>query len=491
MKPFFSNKMLPAWQRYTSVLLGVAFIFGVAYFSSCKKENVPLDSTSATGAVTQSRTDGDCANFPELVGVSYQTVRYNSSEQIAEMYGNLVSEADVAAVADHLINLHLTQGQQAALNYMETELDATPEEIALINSFLNQSSQIDFDNLSVDIIEDFANGYRDYLCTTYNTPPTPPIGPINPGDGINNETAQNMLNMGSILVHTAEGGLKGLLDMQNQSGGGVTERSSGCSQCFWTHVIHMAYYMWSGKSFGKTIGFAAGGPPGAVIGAKIGMIAGALYGANKALKSDPCKTCLNRNIENTTVCANPTKITFLPVSCDEVRCRLWGQSNLNSPSFNWFNQNSTPTELTTTVEEQRIIVPNRNNPTEVRCYFKDCDGEEDNVPNSFNLYNDFIDIDENFFSIVPNSTAITAGGYTDIIITPSKVWNDNLYSISYSSDKGYITNVPNTQPSALLRRFSTYSGGPGSGTPTPATITVTITNCLGESVTKTKQITIN
>jgi hypothetical protein len=162
---------------------------------------------------------------------------------------------------------------------------------------------------------------------------------------------------------------------------------------------------------------------------------------------------------------------------------------LNSPSFNWFNQNSTPTELTTTVEEQRIIVPNRNNPTKVECFYTKCDLNLDEISQSFNLYNDFISLGE--FTVKANSASISAGGYTDLMVVPSKVWNDNLYTISYSSDKGFITNVPNTPPSSLLRRFSTYSGGPGSGTPSPATITVTITNCLGESVTKTVQITIN
>jgi hypothetical protein len=500
-KPFFSTPVLHSWQRSFSVMLGMAFLLGIAYFSSCKKENASLDPTAAAGGITQSRTDGDCANFPELVGVSYQTVRYNSSEQIAEMYGNLVAEQDIAAVADQAIDLHLTQGQQAALTYLQTELGATPEEISILNNFLNQVVQIDFENLNVNVIEDFANDYRSYLCSTTQggnngpgiiNPGNNGPGIINPGNDTRQEAAQNTCQTGSILVHTVEGALKGLVKMQDSKGADErTQLGANCEVCAFVLAISISYYSFSGGKYG----FAVGGP----VGAKIGKIAGALYGSHKGLKSPACKTCLKKFFEDTPDCANPSRIAILPVSCDEVRCML--DHNYNLPSsfdFNWFMDNSLPIRQTTVAEEARILVPNPQEPTEVVCYYQTCGTGEDDVSNSFHLFDDFLNMES--FSLTANNTNITAQGSTEILVTPDKTWNSNLYTINYSSDMGYLAahSDPNLSTSPIIRVFRPYgssgsTGIPGgSGSSNMATITVTITNiCLGTSITKDIKININ
>lgn len=114
------------------------------------------------------------------------------------------------------------------------------------------------------------------------------------------------------------------------------------------------------------------------------------------------------------------------------------------------------------------------------------------ISNSFHLFDDFLNMES--FSLTANSTNISAQGSTAIIVTPDKTWNNNLYSISYSADKGYLAahSDPNLSSSPIIKVFQPFGGGPGSGSPSVATVTVTITNlCLGTSITKDLKITIN
>lgn len=154
---------------YPKNLTVIAFLFSVGIYIGCSKDQLPRVPGSQ---LATDRTDGagtgesnPCDVFPGMVGISYQTVRYNENQQIADMY-TMISESDIEPLAEQLIAMHETQGQAATLAYMQT-LGYSSAEISLLNSFFNQVSTLDYNNLTNASIETFANGFRDYVVSVH------------------------------------------------------------------------------------------------------------------------------------------------------------------------------------------------------------------------------------------------------------------------------------------------------------------------------------
>ena len=123
-------------------------LLSVGIFGGCSKDQLPRVSNNQT--ISQSAIDRDgsdpCNMFPGMVGIAYQTVRYNDNQQIADMY-TMIGEQDIAPLAEQLITMHETQGQAATLAYMQT-LGYSAAEVGLLNSFFNQASTLDYNNLT-------------------------------------------------------------------------------------------------------------------------------------------------------------------------------------------------------------------------------------------------------------------------------------------------------------------------------------------------------
>ncbi len=470
--------------------MAILLIGSLIWLESCQKNN-GITNEGLSTEVEMRDPEAPCNAFPGLAGISFSTVKFGENQQIADMY-TMIPESEVAPLAEQLIAMHENQGQQATLNYMRTTLGYSDAEVGLLNSFLTQVQQIDFENLSVSSIETFANGYRDYICTTYSTPPTPP-GSDNPGDGEVSTEQVALYRRGHILVNTVEGDLKALLAMQSDSenvGGGASDRNTfiACAACLLKSTLSTSYYSFSGAKYGALIG-SVFGPQGAVVGAYVGAIAGGLYGANNALKTSSCKTC-NPNDDGggTPTCVMPTKIAVRVKSCNEVEFGLVGQSNLPNTEFDWFNINATPESERTAVPLLNTLIPSPSQLTKAEVLFKGCSGNQVPQTNSFNLRSDFLR--HGNFSVMANSSSIQPGGKTEIIVTPGKPWNSELYSISYAvlSGNGYVQNWSVSPNNQFIKEFVALNG-----TPTGiATIRVTITNlCLNTTEVATVTININ